>query len=50
MMRYQQIGIFGGDLRDCNQHYGEDELDRLYATVDEMDLSPDDGPAHRGVT
>jgi hypothetical protein len=24
--------FFGGDLRDCNQHYGEDELDRLYAT------------------
>jgi hypothetical protein len=41
--------FFGGDLRDCNQHYGEDELDRLHATIDEMDLFSD-GPGHHGVT
>jgi hypothetical protein len=41
--------IFCGDLRDCNQHYGEDELDQLHATVDEMDLFSD-GPGHHGVT
>jgi hypothetical protein len=49
MMSYQQIGIFGRDLNDCNQYYSEDELDRLHATVDEMDLSPY-GPVHHGVT
>jgi hypothetical protein len=32
------LEFFGGDLGDYNQHYGEDELDRLHATGDEMDL------------
>jgi hypothetical protein len=41
--------FFGGDLCDYNQHYGEDELDQLHVTVDEMDTSAD-GPAHHGVT
>jgi hypothetical protein len=26
--------FFGGDLGDYNQHYGEDELDRLHGTGD----------------
>ena len=30
--------FFGGDLGDYNQHYGDDELDCLHATGDEMDL------------
>jgi hypothetical protein len=41
--------FYGGDLRDYNQHYGEDELDRLHATVDEMDLFAG-GAGHHGVT
>jgi hypothetical protein len=30
--------FFGGDLNDYNQHYGDDELDRLHAAANEMDL------------
>ena len=41
--------FFGGDLNDYNQHYGDDELDRLHAAANEMDLFVD-GPVHRGVT
>ena len=37
--------FFGGDLGDYNQHYGEDELDRLHATGDEMGLFAA-GPGH----
>jgi hypothetical protein len=28
--------LFGGDLCGCNQHYGEDELDRLHVAEDEI--------------
>jgi hypothetical protein len=41
--------FFGGDLNDCNQHYGDDELDRLHAAANKVDLFVD-GPVHRGVT
>ena len=41
--------FFGGDLNDCNQHYSDDELDRLHAAANEVDLFVD-GPVHRGVT
>jgi hypothetical protein len=37
--------FFGGDLGDYNQHYGKDQLDRLHATGDEMDIL-----GHHGVT
>jgi hypothetical protein len=44
------LEFFGGDLGDYNQHYGEDELDRLHATTgDEMDLFAA-GPGRHGVT
>jgi hypothetical protein len=44
------LEFFGGDLGDYNQHYGEDELDRLHATGDEMlDLFAA-GPGHHRVT
>jgi hypothetical protein len=38
------LNLFGGDLGDYNQHYGEDELDCLHATGDEMDLFAGGGP------
>jgi hypothetical protein len=43
------LEFFGGDPCDYNQHYGEDELDHLHATGDEMDLFAG-GQGHRGVT
>jgi hypothetical protein len=43
------LEFFDGDLGDYNQHYGEDELDRLHATGDEMNLFPA-GLDHHGVT
>jgi hypothetical protein len=49
MMSSCQIGFFCGDLGDYNQHYSEDELDRLHATGDEMDLFAA-GLGHHGVT
>jgi hypothetical protein len=42
--------FFGGDLGGYNQHYGEDELDRLHAAGDEMDNMLSDGPGYHGVT
>ena len=41
--------FFGGDLNGCNQHYSDDELDRLHAAANEVDLFVD-GPVHPGVT
>jgi hypothetical protein len=42
------LEFFGGDLGDYNQHYGEDELDRLHATGDEMDYLFAGGPGGTG--
>jgi hypothetical protein len=40
------LEFFGCDLRDYNQHYGEDELDRLHATGVEMDFSASEWKNH----
>jgi hypothetical protein len=52
MMSYQQTGIFPVVIYVITTNTtGEDELDRLHVTVDEMYYLSADGPAHHhGVT